>query len=134
MNSFNGIGRIGKEPERKYTSTQTLMVSFPICIDRWANGSKVSDWFDCVAFSKTAETISKYCKKGDMIGITGQFQTRTVEREDGSKSKFYSIVVNELSFINTGKKEEAPTETPTEVSAEAPKQNEEVGGVLPFEI
>lgn len=127
MNNINATGRLGKDPEAKYTTNANLMVTFSLGVDRWSNGNKETDWFNCVAFKKTAEMITKHCKKGDMIGITGQMQSRVVEKEDGTKTTYWSVLINELTLLNPKK-----TETTSEQTTDA--VIEEVKNALPFEI
>lgn len=127
MNNINATGRLGKDPEAKYTTNANLMVTFSLGVDRWSHGNKETDWFNCVAFNKTAEMITKHCKKGDMIGITGQMQSRVVEKEDGTKTTYWSVLINELTLLNPKKTEATSEQTTDEVI-------EEVKNALPFEI
>lgn len=128
MNSINATGRIGKDPEVKTTSNDSLMVTFSLGVSRWANGKNETDWFNCVAFRKTAEMVKNYCKKGDMIGITGQMQSKVLEREDGTKTTYWSVLVNELTLLNPKKTETTSEQTNTDAVIE------EVKTSLPFEI
>ena len=72
MNKAIIIGRNTKDIELRQTNSGSSAVEFSIAVKRTfknANGDYESDFFNCVAFSKLAETISRYVKKGDMIGV-----------------------------------------------------------------
>lgn len=127
MNSINLTGRVGKDPETKPTSNDSLMVTFSLGAERWSNGNKETDWFNCVAFKKTAELVKKYVKKGDLIGITGQMQSKVLEKEDGSKNTYWSVKMDELTLLTPKK-----TESTQEQSVD--EAMEEVKNTLPFEI
>lgn len=127
MNSINLTGRVGKDPETKPTSNDSLMVTFSLGAERWSNGNKETDWFNCVAFKKTAELVKKYVKKGDLIGITGQMQSKVLEKEDGSKNTYWSVKMDELTLL-TPKKTESTQEQSVDEAVE------EVKNTLPFEI
>ena len=117
MNRVVIIGRNTKDIEQKQTTAGTSVVEFSIAVKRTfknANGENESDFFNCVAFSKLAETISKYVKKGDQIGVEGRLQTRNYTNREGKKVYVTEIIVENVEFLWTRKQEENPTATNTE--------------------
>ena len=113
MNKCVMIGRVTKDIELRQLSTGTSTIEFSIAVKRAfknANGEQESDFFNCVAFSKTAETISKYVKKGDQLGIEGRLQTRSYTNRDGRKITVTEIIVENFEFLQAKKQE--PTEQP----------------------
>lgn len=113
MNSVQLIGRMGKDPELKYTTTNTPVITFSLAVDRRKNdeGKKDVDWIACVAWNTTAELISKYVGKGDPLGVNGRIQTRSWEDSEGKKRSATEVIVNEITLLG-GKKEEKPKEIP----------------------
>lgn len=112
MNKVIEIGRNVKDIELRQTSSGTSAVEFSIAVKRAfknANGEYESDFFNCVAFSKLAETISRYVKKGDMIGIEGRLQTRNYTNREGNKVYVTEIIVENVEFLSP-KKQEAEQE------------------------
>ena len=80
MNKVIIIGRNTKDIELRQTTSGTSAIEFSIAVNRAfknAKGESEVDFFNCVAFSKLAETISRYVKKGDQVGIEGRLQTRS---------------------------------------------------------
>ena len=111
MNKVVLIGRNTKDIELKTTPTGTSVSSFSIAVNRPfknANGEKESDFINCVAFSKLAETISKYVNKGDLIGVEGRIQTRNYTDKDGNNRYATEIMVENVEFLQQ-KKQETPT-------------------------
>lgn len=108
MNRVIEIGRTTKDIELKTTPSGTSVVSFSIAVKRNfknGEGNYDSDFFDCTAFNKLAETISKYVHKGDMLGVVGRLQTRSYTNKEGNNRKVTEIVVEEIEFL-TPKKED----------------------------
>ena len=109
MNKVIEIGRVTKAIELKQTPAGTSVVEFSIAVKRTfknANGEYESDFFNCVAFKNTAELMSRYVNKGDMVGIEGRLQTRSYTNKEGRKIYVTEIVVDEVEFLQTKKQEE----------------------------
>lgn len=105
MNNCSFIGRLGRDPEMRYTTNGKAVVSFSLAVNR--DGKKdESDWIDFVAWEKTAEVIAQYCHKGDLIGVTGNLQRREWEK-DGQKRFAHEVRVNRIDFC-CSKKGNAP--------------------------
>ena len=103
MNVCTFIGRLGKEPDMRYTPNGKAVVNFSLAVNR--DGKKdESDWIDFVAWEKTAEVIAQYCKKGDLIGVTGSLQKRSWEK-DGQKHSAHEVKVNRIDFCGGRKAE-----------------------------
>lgn len=111
MNKVIIIGRNTKDIELKTTGAGTSVVEFSVAVDRTfknANGERECDFFNCVAFSKLAETISRYVKKGDKIGIDGRLQTRNYTNREGKTVYVTEIIVENVEFLQTKKEEQKP--------------------------
>jgi len=111
MNACQLIGRMGKDPDLKYTTSNTPVLTFSLAVDRrkTEDGKKEVDWIACVAWNATAELISKYASKGDQIGVAGRIQTRSWDDNDGKKRSVTEVLVTEITLLG-GKKEEKKTE------------------------
>jgi single-strand DNA-binding protein len=130
MNTITLVGRLAKDIELKATSTGKNYCGFTLAVDRKfkdANGQRQTDFFDCIAWNKTAEFLNTYAHKGDRIGASGSLQSRKWEDQNGNKRTAYEIIVEQAELYNqpTGQ-EEKP--------AEAQPAQEQPQGELPFEI
>lgn len=98
MNSINIIGRLTQDPELKYTNKEkksacNFSIAYNVSEDH-------VDYFNIVAYDKTAETVAKYVKKGNQIGITGRLTTRTYEVESGKRT-VTEIIANNITLIGS---------------------------------
>ena len=108
MNKVIIIGRNTKEIELRQTTAGTSAVEFTVAVKRTfknANGEYESDFINCVAFKNTAELISRYVNKGDMVCVVGRIQTRNYTNKEGRKVYVTEIVVEEVEFLQSKKQE-----------------------------
>ena len=111
MNKALLIGRNTKDIELKATTSGKSVVTFNIAVNRpYKNdsGERDCDFLNCIAFSKLAETISKYVKKGDLIGVEGRIQTRSYTDKWGNNRYSTEIMVENIEFLQS--KKEKPQE------------------------
>ena len=119
-NNVNFIGRFTKDPELKKAGDNSV-VNFSLARNRdFSKDKDAVDFVDFVAWGKTAETIVKYFKKGNRIGVSGNIQTRTYENRNGAKVKVTEVYVESIEFIDSkssdnkekvsNKKEKEPVE------------------------
>ena len=112
MNNVTLMGRLTKTPELKTTTSGIEVTSFSIAVDRNFDREK-TDFINIVAWRKTAEFICKYFRKGDMIAITGEIQTRDYEDKSGQKRNAVEVIANQVYFCgknNEEKEESKPVE------------------------
>jgi single-strand DNA-binding protein len=93
MNNVTLLGRLGKDPENKNGA-----VKFSIATNDGSKDKLKTNWHNIVAFGKTGESIEKFFKKGDMIGIVGRLDYNQHEGKT-----YTSIIANSFAF--TGKSE-----------------------------
>ncbi|MDP4177944.1 MAG: single-stranded DNA-binding protein [Bacillota bacterium] len=104
MNKVVLIGRLTKDPELKYTpGTGTAVATFTLAIDRRfsKDGQKEADFISIVAWSKTAELVANYMKKGSQVGVSGRIQSRTYDAKDGTKRYITEVVADEIQFLDS---------------------------------
>jgi len=113
LNMVALIGRLGADPETRYTSSGIPVASFRIAVNEYwtdQNGERKekTHWFSCVAWKGLAETIEKYLSKGSQVGISGSLQQRTWQNEMGETRSTVEIVVRNLTMLDNKRREEAP--------------------------
>ena len=110
MNKVILMGRLTAEPEMKQTPSGTAVAVFTIAVNRRfaKEGQQQADFIRCTAWKQQAEFICKYFKKGSMICVVGNIQTRSWDGQDGKKQYSTDIVVEEVYF--TGEKKETANE------------------------
>lgn len=105
LNNISIMGRLTKAPELKYTASNKPVLSFTIANDSGFGDNKQTDFIDCVAWNKTAEFISQYFDRGDLIILAGKLTTRTWQDQNGNNRKTTEVLVGSVDF--GGKKREA---------------------------
>jgi single-strand DNA-binding protein len=100
------IGRLGRDPELRYTNSGTPVASFSIATDeRWVdsggNRQTRTEWHNIVAWSKLAEICGQYLKKGKLVFIEGRIQTREWDDRDGNKRRTTEIVASNMQMLDS---------------------------------
>lgn len=106
------IGRLGADPEVRYTQDGTMVTNFNLATDeQWKdkNGEKVqkTEWHRIVTFRKLAEICGNYLAKGRLVYIDGRLQTRAWDDKDGNKRYTTEIVASNMQMLE--RKEQVPT-------------------------
>ena len=104
INSVVLMGRITRSLELKKTQSGKSVVQFSIAVDRKyqkQGEERITDFFNLVAWGSTAELITKWFDKGDMIAVTGEIQSRNYEDKNGNKHTAVEIFVDTVSFCGS---------------------------------
>lgn len=95
------MGRLVADPQLRQTTTGKNVASFRVAVDRGrkdANGQNQADFFDIVAWDKSAEFICRYFQKGSMIAVEGRLQSRNYQDNNGSNRTAIEVVASNVSF------------------------------------
>ena len=101
LNHITVMGRMTRDPETRYTRNNTPVCSFTLAVERDRkneDGSRTTDFIDCVAWRSTAEFISKYFRKGSMAVAAGRLQLRDWTDRDGNKRRQAEILCENVYF------------------------------------
>lgn len=135
MNKVALMGRLTRDPEIRFSNSQNpvAIANFSLAVNRRykREGEPEADFFDCVAFGKTAEVLEKYVTKGTQIGIVGHLQSRTWDDKEGKKRKTIEVMVEELHFC--GSKKESQSTGRQEEPAPAPAAEGMPEGFFPIQ-
>ena len=111
------VGRTTRVPEVKMTSGMTKVVNFTLAVDNGYGETQKTDFFNCVAFGKTAETIAAYVRKGDLILVEGRLEIDKWTDREGVNRERTKIVVSKFTFLETKKSREEREEDVGEVES-----------------
>ncbi len=98
------MGRITANPELRQTQGGVSVLSFTVAVDsRFTNqnGERQTNFIHCVAWRHTAEFISKYFVKGQMIAVDGSLQSRSYVDKNGNNRSVLELVVENVSFCGS---------------------------------
>ena len=101
------MGRLGQDPELRYTQNQTAVCSLNIATTEFRMGQdgqrqEMTEWHRVVVWGKQAENASKYLAKGRGVFVEGRLQTRSWEDQNGQKRYTTEIVANNVQFLPQG--------------------------------
>ena len=102
MNKIMITGRLTRDPEIRYTTGDNALciAKMSIAVNRRykREGQPDADFFNCVAFGKTAEVVDKYFKKGMKADITGRLENNHYTDTNGIKHYTEQISIEEIEF------------------------------------
>ena len=133
-------GRLTADPELKKTQNGNSVTSFAIAVNRRFNRSaeeQQTDFINIVVWGQSAEFVSKYFKKGSMIGIEGRIQTRKYTDKNGNNRTAFEVVANNVQFVESKREStSADSEEPASFSNAGANEFADLGSVadddLPF--
>ena len=109
LNKVILMGRLTRDPELKHTDKNTAVCNFTLAVNRDYSPSgetPQTDFIDIVTWTKTAEFVSKYFTKGQLVAVTGRLQTRNWEDKQGNKRVAVEVNAEEVHFAEPKKKTE----------------------------
>ena len=126
------VGRLGKDPEIKYTPSGTAIANFTMATsenykDKDGQKQERTEWHRIVAFGKLAEICGEYLAKGKQVYVEGRIQTRSWDDKDGNKKYMTEIVANIMQML--GKADESASgasAADSSVVPESPQVDEDV--------
>ena len=104
MNKVILTGRLTKDPELKKTNSGLSYVQFNLAVNRnYTNksGEKQADFISCIAWRTQADNLAKYIKKGGLIGVEGEIQTRTYDDKNGIRKYITEVLCNSIEFLES---------------------------------
>ena len=122
LNKVLLIGRLGKDPEMRYTPTGKPLTKFQMAVNRsWTSADNEkkteTEWFTVVSWGKLAEICNQYLKKGQQVYIEGRLHTRHWEDDKGANHSIVEVVAQEMIMLG-GPGEEAESAPPEEQTPE----------------
>jgi len=102
INNVTLVGRLTRDPELKYTTSNVAVATFNMAVNRnfkGANGEREADFINCMIWRKLAELLSEWCKKGNLVGITGRIQTRSYENQQGQRVYVTEVVAESFQIL-----------------------------------
>jgi len=103
MNKVCLIGRITRDPELRYTSSNIATVRFTLAVNRTfqnQNGERDADFINVVAWRNQAENIKKFVTKGSLLAVEGRIQTGSYEK-DGQRIYTTDVVADNVQFLES---------------------------------
>lgn len=129
MNKVILMGRLTKDPELRYTSSNnTAVCSFTLAVNRRFQKDK-ADFFNIVSWKQNAEHCAKYFTKGLQVVVIGNLQNRSYDDNEGKKHNITEVVAEETYFADSKKSDSTSSQIPVQDSGFTPLDEDDE---LPF--
>src|SRR5438105_3996929 len=130
MSSINKvilIGRLGKDPEVKYTPSGAPVAKFSLATDevfkdRSGEQQRRTEWHNIVAWNRLAEICGQYLTKGKQVYVEGSIRSRQWEDQSGNKRTAYEIVAREMKMLGSKADSERPSQATVSAPAHGPTE------------
>ena len=96
------VGRLTKDPELRYTSSNIPVSKFTLAVNRTfagPSGEREADFIQCVVWRKQAENLAKFVRKGSLIGVEGRIQTGSYDDKDGIRKYTTEVIGDSVQFL-----------------------------------
>lgn len=119
MNKIVLIGNLTADPVLRATPNGTSVCNFTLAVNRrfpGADGQKVTDFFNIVAWRGLADTCHKYLARGKKAAVIGDLQARTYTAKDGTTRMSLDVGADEVEFLSPKDEEKPRQMTPADPS------------------
>ena len=110
LNRVQLIGRLGKDPESKFTPTGKKVAHFSLAVSqRWKTGGEskeYTEWVNIEAWGRLGEVCQEYLQKGSLVYLEGRLKTDKYEDKEGDMKYFTKVVALSLQFLDKRDKDE----------------------------
>lgn len=103
VNNVVLVGRLTKDVELRYTQSGMAVAKFILAVNRQfkKEGQPDADFIACTAFSKTAENLANFMRKGSQIAVIGNIQTGSYDDKDGKRVYTTDVICNNIQFLES---------------------------------
>ncbi len=105
MNKIMILGRLTKDPELRKTTSNKSVANFTVAINHKFN-KEVTDFFNCIAWEKTADFVAEKVSKGLRVLVVGRMESRSYNKSDGTKVLLWELQAEEVELIDWKEKVE----------------------------
>ncbi|MDE2861745.1 MAG: single-stranded DNA-binding protein [Chloroflexota bacterium] len=102
INKVELLGRVGTDPEMRYTPNGTAVTNLRLATDRYRrDGEDATDWHTVIVWGKTAEAVNQYVQKGQRVYVAGRLVQNTWENDDGQRRHRTEVHTQEVVFLDS---------------------------------
>ena len=104
LNQVQVIGRLGKDPETRYSASGDAVCSFSVAAsesykDKSGQKQEKTEWFRCVTYQKLAEICGQYLTKGQLVYVSGSLQSRQYKDKQGVEKSITEVKVRDMKML-----------------------------------
>ena len=122
LNRVQIIGRLGQDPDARYTPTGKQVVKFSVAIsNRWKKDGDVkeyTEWVNIEAWGRLAEVCNEYLRKGSLVFVEGRLKTDKYVDDTNTTRYFTKVVIQQMQMLDKREDTNMIEEMPAEYEAE----------------
>jgi single-strand DNA-binding protein len=140
INVFTFSGNLGRDAEQRFSAAGESIVSFSVPVTSGFGDKEITSWIRCAMFGDRGAKVLPYLKKGQLVGVSGEFSARPWTNKEGQEQISNEVRVNSLNLLGSkpaGGGNRAP-DNDTSDYAPAPAKNkpkpsfDDLGSDIPF--
>ena len=119
------VGRLTRDPELRRTNSGTSICSFTVAVDnrqKNPDGTRGTSFIPCTVFQQTADNMTKFLRKGSLVGIEGRLSQRSFTRQDGTKGSAIEVICDSVQFLEP--KSQNGNDEPVSFESDLPAGND----------
>lgn len=120
LNQCNFIGRLGKDPEIRYSASGVAVCGFSIAVGWKTKDKEGAEWVNVTAFEKLGEICAEYLKKGSQVYISGRMKTEKYDDKEGVTRYTTKIVAERMQML--GNRDDSQPSAPRPAPAARPEE------------
>ena len=101
INVFTFSGNLGQDGEQRFTASGDSVVSFSVPVKSGFGDKAITSWIRCSMFGDRGGKVLPYLKKGQLVGVSGEFAARTWKNKDGQDQVSNEVRVNSLELLGS---------------------------------
>ena len=108
LNQLVLVGRLTDDPDLRELEGGKKVTTVCLAVPRSfknMEGLYDTDFIECILWEHIAQNTTEYCHKGDLIGVRGRLQIRTIENQEGKKISKLEVIAEKVNFLSSKKKE-----------------------------
>ena len=115
MNCINIVGRLAADPELRRTPDNTAVCTVSVAVKR-PRVKDTSDFIECVIWRQSAEYLTQYGHKGDVVAISGSLQSRKWKDKNDNQRTTWEVIADSVELLSSKKAESSPSSYPSQKS------------------
>jgi len=133
LNRCEFIGRLGKDPEVRYTADSNAICNFSIAVGYKTATKETTEWVRIVSFGKLAGICGQYLLKGSQVFVSGRMTTRKWVNKDGVDQYTTEVVADQMQMLGSRSADDAPPPPPSRPKPDNAYRAMKEGTVVPLE-
>lgn len=132
MNVFTFTGHLGKDAEQRFTGSGESIISFSVPVKSGYGDKQITSWLKCSMFGKRSESVLPYLKKGQLVGVSGEFAARPWKNKEGQDQVSNEVRVNDITLLGSKQQDAQQAIPPAKAQSKTVSHGDDLDSDVPF--